>query len=318
MTADPKADRKPNRKKDGWIRDIRHNPVSYAMLLPAGLYILIFGYLTLPYIIMAFESYNFQKGIWRSPFVGFKNFLFFFRSNSAWTVTFNTIYLNILFITTGTVAAVGLALMLNELRNKIYLKTSQSILIFPNFISWIIVQYIVYAFLGTSYGWLNQILENFGMKRINMYANGDPWPFILVLIRLWKGTGMSSVIYSAAITGMDEGLFEAARIDGANKAQQIFHITIPLLMPTIIILTLMSIGKIFYGDFGMTYALVGDNGILLQRTDVIDTYVYRALRNTGDPSAAMAVGLYQAVVGFVMVFGSNMLTRRYFPDGALF
>ena len=309
---------RPRLKKDGWIKDIINNPFSYLLLLPAAAYTLIFGYLTLPYIIMAFEKYNFQKGIWGSEFVGLKNFKFFFNSNSAWLVTFNTLYLNILFILTGTVAAVGLALMLNELRHKTYLKVSQSLLIFPNFISWIIVQYIVYAFLGTSYGWINRIMVQLGLPKINFYASARPWPFILVLIRLWKNTGMSSVIYSAAITGMDEGLFEAARIDGANKGQQIIHITIPLLMPTIVVLTLMSIGKIFYGDFGMIYALVGDNGILLQRTDVIDTYVFRALRNTGDPSAAMAVGLYQAVVGFIMVFGSNMLTRRYFPDGALF
>ena len=318
MSVKNEVGNKPRPKKNGWIKDIASNPFSYLLLLPAGLYTLIFGYLTLPYIIIAFENYNFQKGMWHSDFVGLRNFRFFFESNSALRVTFNTVYLNLLFIVTGTVAAVGLALMLNEVRHKTYLKVTQSMLIFPNFISWIIVQYVVYSFLGTTYGWINKMLVEFGFKKINMYATAQPWPLILVLVRLWKGTGMSSVIYLAAITGMDEGLFEAARIDGANKAQQIIHITIPLLMPTISILTIMSIGKIFYGDFGMTYALVGDNGILLQRTDVIDTYVYRALRTTGDPSAAMAVGLYQAIVGFIMVYGSNKLARRFFPDGALF
>lgn len=311
---------KPRRrfKRDGWISDVLSNPFSYLLLLPAAAYTLVFGYLTLPYILMAFENYNFQLGIWRSPFVGLKNFEFFFRSNSAWQVTFNTLYLNVLFIATGTVASIGLALMLNEISHKAYLKVSQSLLIFPNFISWIIVQYIVYAFLGTSYGWVNALRTGMGLEKVNIYSSADGWPALLVLIRIWKGAGMSSVIYTAAITGMDEGLFEAARIDGANKAQQIVHITLPLLMPTVMILTLMSIGKIFYGDFQMMYTIVGDNGLLMPVTDVIDTYVYRALRTTGDPASSMAVGLYQALVGFIMVFGSNLLVKRMFPEGALF
>lgn len=305
-------------KKDGWIADIAKNPFSYLLLLPAGLYTLIFGYLTLPYIIIAFQNYNYKAGLFGSEFVGLRNFEFFFRSNRAWQVTFNTVYLNLLFIATGTVAAVGLALMLNEIRCKKYLKISQSVLIFPNFLSWIIVQYIVFAFLSTNYGWINTMLDGLGLKRLSMYSSANQWPLLLVIIRIWKGVGMSSVIYIAAITGMDEGLFESARIDGANKAQQIWHITIPLLMPTVCILTLLAVGKIFYGDFQMIYALVGDNGIVLERTDVIDTYVFRALRQTGDPAAAMSVGIYQALVGFLLVFGSNRLTKRFFPDGALF
>ncbi|MDW7659194.1 MAG: ABC transporter permease subunit [Bacillota bacterium] len=298
--------------------DIRRNAFSYLLALPAGIYTLIFGYMTLPYIYMAFVNYNYSQGLLGSTFIGLKNFMYFFKSNRAWMITWNTVYLNTIFIVTGTVAAILLALMLNEIRNHVFLKTSQAVLLFPHFLSWIIVQYVVFAFLSSEYGWLNSIFAVLGIPKVSMYSNADYWPAILALIRIWKGVGMSSVIYMAAIVGMDEGLFEAARIDGANKFQQIIYITLPLLGTTISILTLLAVGKIFYGDFQMIYALVGDNGILLQRTDVIDTYVFRALRQTGNPSAAMAVGLYQAVVGFIMVFGSNRLVRRYFPEGAMF
>jgi putative aldouronate transport system permease protein len=309
---------KPKKKDFGIFTDIRANPVSYLLVLPAAIYILIFGYLTLPYMIMAFQNYHFTTGLFRSPFVGLKNFEFFFRSNRSFLVTFNTIYLNFLFIITGTTASVILALMLNEIRIKRLLKVSQSMMIFPNFLSWIIVSYIVFAFLSTEYGWLYSIMRFFGGQPVSMYSSASFWPGILVVIRLWKGVGMSSVIYMAAITGIDEGLYEAARIDGASKFQEIRYITIPMLIPTICILTLLSIGKIFYGDFQMIYSLVGDNGILMSTTDVIDTFVFRALRQTGDPAGAMAVGIYQAFVGFILVFGSNRLAKRLFPDGAIF
>ena len=305
-------------KRRSFVTDVRKNPFSYLLFLPAGLYTLIFGYLTLPYIAMAFERYNFKLGLLGSQFVGLKNFQFFFKSTNASLITFNTVYLNLIFIITGTTASIVLALMLNEIRQRHFLKITQSTLLFPNFLSWIIVQYVVFALLSSENGWLNSIFASLGMEQVSMYSKADNWPLILAMVRIWKGTGMGSVIYMAAIAGMDEGLFEAAKIDGANKFRQITHITLPLLIPTICILTLMAVGKIFYGDFQMIYALVGDNGILLKRTDVIDTFVYRALRQTGDPSAAMAVGLYQAVVGFIMVYGSNRLVRRYFPDGALF
>lgn len=299
-------------------RDVRKNLFSYLLALPAAIYTIIFGYMTFPYIYMAFTDYNYNTGLFGSPFVGLKNFNYFFQSNRAWLITWNTVYLNTIFIVTGTIAAIILALMLNEISNRVFLKTSQAVLLFPHFLSWIIVQYVVFALLSSEYGWLNSILNLFGVKSVSMYSEADYWPTILAIIRLWKGTGMSSVIYMAAIVGMDEQLFEAARIDGANKMQQIWHLTLPLLGPTISILTLLAVGRIFYGDFQMIYALVGDNGILLQRTDVIDTYVFRSLRQTGDPSGTMAVGLYQAFVGFLMVYGSNRLVRRFFPDGAMF
>jgi putative aldouronate transport system permease protein len=282
------------------------------------IYVLIFGYFTLPYMAMAFQRYHFLTGLFRSPFVGLKNFEFFFRSNRASLVTFNTIYLNFLFIVSGTVVSIVLALMLNEIRVKRILKVTQSMMLFPNFLSWIIVSYIVFAFLSSEYGWLYSIIRYFGGNPVSMYSSASFWPGILVVIRLWKTMGINSVIYMAAITGIDEGLYEAARIDGASKLQEIRYITLPLLIPTICILTLLAVGKIFYGDFQMIYSLVGDNGILMATTDVIDTFVFRALRQTGDPAGAMAVGVYQAIVGFILVYGSNRLVKRLFPDGAIF
>jgi putative aldouronate transport system permease protein len=269
-------------------------------------------------MFMAFQDYHYLTGLFHSPFVGLKNFEFFFRSNRAFLVTFNTIYLNFLFIITGTAAAVILALMFNEIRQKRFLKATQSMMLFPNFLSWIIVSYIVFAFLSTEYGWLYSIIRFFGGKPVSMYSSASFWPLILVVIRLWKSVGINSVIYMATIAGIDEGLYEAARIDGAGKFQEIRYITLPLLVPTICILTLLAIGKIFYGDFQMIYSLVKDNGILMATTDVIDTFVFRALRQTGDPAGAMAVGIYQALIGFILVYGSNRLVKKFFPGGAIF
>lgn len=306
------------RKRGGFLRDVLKNPFSYLLALPAMIYVFIFSYLTLPYILIAFQDYNYKTGIWGSPFVGLKNFEFFFKSNRAALVTFNTVKLNLLFIVTGLIASVLLSLMLNEIRRKAFLKVTQTALLFPNFLSWIIVSYVVFALLSSEYGWLNNILTSLGMDPVYLYSDAGRWPAILVIIRLWKKTGINSVIYLATIAGIDEGLYEAATIDGARKFQQIRYITLPLLMPTVCILTLMDVGKIFYGDFQMIYSLVGDNGILMSTTDVIDTFVFRALRQTGDPSSAMAVGVYQALVGFVLVFGSNQLVKKLFPDGAIF
>lgn len=300
------------------VRDIRKNPFSYLLALPALVYALIFGYLTLPYIVIAFKNFNYQKGIWGSEFVGLKNFEFFFRSNRAGLVTYNTVILNVLALVFGTALSVGIALMLNEVRLKRFLKASQSVLIFPNFLSWVIVSYIVYAIFSSERGVVNVVLRMFGQKGISWYSSPQYWRGILTTIKVWKSVGINSVIFLAAITAIDDGLYEAARIDGATRIKQMLHITLPLLAPTVCIMTLMSIGKIFYGDFQMMYTIVGDNGLLMPVTDVIDTYVYRALRTTGDPASSMAVGLYQALVGFIMVFGSNLLVKRMFPEGALF
>lgn len=304
--------------RKGFFGDIARNPFSYLLLLPAVVYVFIFGYMTYPYMIIAFQDFNYQLGVWRSPFVGMKNFEFFMRSTNAATVTFNTLYLNILFLVTGTLFSLVLALMFNEVRARKFVRVTQTVMLFPHYLSWVVISYMLLAVFSNKNGMMNLILKALGMKPIPWYTRADLWPGILVAMRIWKGAGMNAVIYLAAITGIDESIYESAVIDGATRWKRILYITIPLIMPTVSIMTLLSIGRIMYGDFGMIYALIGDNGILYPTTDIIDTYVFRVLRQTGNPSQAMAISLFQSVIGFVMVFGSNAMVRRRYGDGALF
>lgn len=305
-------------KKVSFFKDILNNPTAYLIALPALIYTFIFGYMTYPYIIIAFQEFNFRKGILESKFVGLKNFEFFFKSNDAFRVTFNTIFLNLLFITFSTLTALILALILNELKAKWFLRINQSFMLLPNYLSWVVVSYMLYSLFSTDYGLVNNGLKILGTSPVNWYSKPEVWRTILTAMNVWKTAGMSAVIYLAAITGIDGALYESAQIDGANRWQQCKTITIPLLMPTVTILTLLSIGKIMFGDFGMIYALVHDNGVLYRTTDIIDTYIFRALRQTGDPSGAMAISLFQSVIGFIMVFASNWITKKKFEEGALF
>lgn len=311
------------KNKGGIVKDIRNNPFSYLIALPAIIYVIIFSYLGYPYMIIAFQRYSYKNNtlasIWtQGKYVGLDNFRFFFESNQAYRVMFNTLYLNILFIATGTLFAVTIAILISEMRQRRLAKVSQSVMLFPNYISWVIGSYILMSFLSTEYGLLNQFLAGLGVQRKNWYTMPNVWPTILVLLRIWKGAGMSAIIYLAAITGIDRSLYEVAAIDGATRWQRIRSITIPMIMPTIVIMTLLSVGRIMYGDFGMIYALIGDNGMLYRTTDIIDTYIFRALRQVGDPSQSMAIGLFQSMIGFVMVFGTNAIVRKHYPDGALY
>lgn len=311
------------KKKDGFLRDVAKNKFSYLIALPAMLYVFIFSYCAYPYILLAFQRYDYRKSsvwdiVFQGNWIGLDNFKFFFTSQNAFRVTFNTMYLNILFILTGTVMAVLLALLLNELRCKWFTKTTQAVMLFPNYISWIMVSYILMTLFSNEYGIVNLFMKRMGMETINWYTTPGVWPGILVIMRIWKGAGMSAIIFLAAITGIDSSLYEAAAIDGANRRQMMLRITLPLMMPTVVIMTLLSLGKIMYGDFGMIYALVGDNGTLYATTDIIDTYIFRALRQVGDMSQSTAIGLFQSVIGFIMVYGTNWLARRFYPDGALY
>lgn len=308
----------PPKKRMNLLRDIAKNPFSYTLAIPAILYTVIFGYMTLPYMIIAFQKFSYKKGILGSQWVGLKNFEFFFKSNNAAVVIGNTLKLNFFFIVVTTISAVLLAIMLNEIRGKWFKKITQSSFLFPYFISWVIVSYILYGILGTDYGLFNNIRETLGFERISFYTQAQYWPLILVILKLWKDVGMKVVIYVATITGFDEGVYEASTIDGASRFQIFRFITLPMLLPTISMLTIMDLGKLFYGDFGMFYAIIGDNGVLYKTTDVIDTFIFRTLRRTGNPSQAMAIGLFQAVMGFIMVFGTNYITRKKNSEGALF
>ena len=305
-------------KRYTFLTDIRRNPLSYLMLIPAALYTLVFGYLTIPYMLSAFQNYNYRDGLFGSPYVGLKNFEFFFKYNAAPRVIGNTVFLNIMFITFTLIVSVTVALLLNELHHAKLKKFLQSTYLFPYFLSWIVINYVVYTLTSNKYGIINQVLALFGAKPINFYTKGAYWPAILVIAKVWKDMGMNIVIYLAVITGFDPQIYEAAMIDGAGRFRACISITLRLLMPTICMLTIMSVGKIFNGDFGMIYALVGDNGMLQKTTDVIDTYVFRTLRQTGNPSQSMAISLFQSVLGFITVCGANWIARRFFSEGALF
>jgi len=311
------------KKRVGFFKDVVQNRFSYLIALPAIVYVFLFSYLCYPYMLLAFQRYDYTNNtIWdiitKGKWCGFDNFKFFFASQNAFRVTFNTIYLNLLFIITGTIMSVLLAIFLNELRSKWFVKTTQAVMLFPNYISWIMVSYILLSLFSTEYGLVNQALRALGFVSVNWYTDAGAWPAILVIMRIWKGAGMNAIIFLASITSIDTTLYEAASIDGATRPQMAFRITLPLIMPTVIILTLLSLGKVMYGDFGMIYALVGDNGMLYSTTDIIDTYVFRALRQVGDISQSTAIGMFQSVIGFFMVFGSNWITRKFYPDGALY
>lgn len=299
------------------FQELWKNKFLYLLALPAVVYTFVYCYMSLPYMVIAFEKFNYKTGI-ASPFVGLQNFEYFFTSSWAWTITRNTLVINILFLIAGTICAVLLAIVLNEVRAKKFLKVSQSAMLFPFFISWVIVSYMLQGILGTDNGLINNLIVSMGGEKINFYSNPNYWYPILLILNIWKTTGYNAIIYLAAITGIDEGLYEAAYIDGATRFKRIRYITLPLLMPTICIMTLMSVGRIFYGDFGMMYAIIRDNSSLMPIAEVIDTYVYRTFKNTGDPSLSMAIGLYQSIVGFILVFTSNWIVRRKFPEGALF
>lgn len=305
-------------KRKGFFHEIAINRYSYLLVLPAMIYVFLFSYATYPYLLIAFQRFNYQKGLFNSEWIGFENFRFFLISNDALTVTMNTIKLNVLFLIFVTFFAVALALLFNEIKNRIFIKFAQTAMIFPSFLSWIIVSYMMYSMFTMDFGIINQVIEAFGGEPVNWYSKAEAWPWILVGMKVWKDAGMASIIYLAAISGIDQSLYESADIDGASRWQKMTRITLPLIASTIAILTLLNLGKIFYGDFVMIYAIIGDNGVLYSTTDVIDTYVFRALRQIGDPSNAAAVGLFQSTVGLLLVFVANWLTRRFFKEGALY
>lgn len=306
------------KKRGRFITEIRKNFWLYMLTVPAILYALIFKYIPLVGVSIAFQDFNPIKGLFGSQFIGFDNFKYFFRGSQWLQITFNTLWLNVLFIVTGTIAAVGLAIILVELGKTIFVKFNQSVMIFPNFISWVVVAMFVQAFIGSDGGYINRWIEAFGGAPISFYSEPGAWPIIFIIVRIWKGAGFGAIIYMATILGIDTGMYEAARIDGASRMQAIFRITIPMLKETVILLTILGIGTIFYGDFGMIYTMVGDNSVLFPTTDVIDTYVFRSIRTSGSMGMSAAVGLYQSLIGFMLVILSNQMAKKYSPDAAIF
>lgn len=274
-------------------------------------------------MVIAFKEYRYSRdgflaSIIESKWVGLQNFKFLFSTNDAYIITRNTVVYNIFFIVLGLVIAVAMAIMLAEITNKKLAKVYQTGMFLPYFLSWVIVGYFVFSFLSLDKGVVNQVFNWFGIDPINWYSDPTYWPIIIVVVFLWKSVGYNSVIYLAAIMGIDKSLYEAAMIDGANKWQQIRSITIPMLTPLITILTLLAIGKIFYADFGLFYQVPRDSGTLYSVTNVIDTYVYRGLKSTGEIGMSTAAGLYQSIIGFVLVITSNGIVRKFNKDNALF
>ena len=300
------------------IRDIVKNKYLYLLALPGFVVLVFFAYLPMTGHFIAFKEYRVSDGLWGSPWAGFKKFELLFESGKWMEVTVNTLYLNSLFIVSSLIIALMLAIFLNEIRRMLWRKLAQSVVFLPYFISWMVVSFIVFAMLNTSDGLINQTLASIGIDAVPWYSSPQHWPFILTVIYIWKFAGYKSIIYLAAITGISGEFYESARIDGANRLQQIWHITLPLLRPTIIILTLLSVGRIFYGDFGMIYGIVGDNGVLFPTTDVIDTYTYRMLRHLGDFGMSSAIALYQSVMGLIVIIFFNWIVRKVDGDSRLF
>ncbi|MCS7055444.1 MAG: ABC transporter permease subunit [Thermoflexales bacterium] len=305
-------------RQRGFLWSLRHNKLFLLMASPGVLLLLVFSYLPMIGIIIAFKDFRANLGIFDSPWVGFKNFEFLFRSPVLARITINTLLLNGLFIVTGLVASVGLALLLNEVRLKIAARAYQTVVFFPYFVSWVIVGYFSFALLNSDNGLVNQVLQRIGLSPVAWYSSPQYWPWILTLAYLWKSTGYGSVIYLAAMLGINQEYYEAAMLDGANKWQQIRYITLPHLVPVMTVLTLLAVGRIFFADFGLFYYVTRDNSLLYATTDVIDTYVYRALRVNADIGMAAAAGLYQSVVGFVLILASNWMVKKIDPDRALF
>lgn len=289
------------------------------MMLPGLIYLLINNYLPMFGLIIAFKDINYAKGILASDWIGFKNFEYLFSTRDAFVITRNTILYNGGFIILNTVLAIGVAIMLNEVKNKLAKSFYQSVILLPFLISMVIVSYLGFAFLSEDAGYLNNtILPMLGLDSVSWYSEAKYWPYILTLTNMWKGVGFLCVIYLAAIIGIDQEYYEAATLDGANKWQQIIHITLPSIMPVIIMMTLLAIGRIFYSDFGLFYQVPMNSGAIYDTTNVIDTYVYRGLMQLGDIGMSAAAGLYQSIVGFVLVLVSNYLVRRKSKENALF
>jgi len=304
--------------RDSLIKTIKKDRTLLLMLLPAVLLIFVFAYLPMGGLILAFKNFDYRLGIFNSPWAGFDNFKFFFNSGQALLVTRNTVLYNLAFLVSTTILQLLFALILSEIAGKMFKKIAQSSMFLPFFISWVVVGSIAYNIFNFEYGVLNNVLTTMGFPPVNVYDTPSAWKYILVFFHAWKVVGYGTVIYLAAIVGIDQQIYESAEMDGANIFQRSFLITIPCILPTIMILTLLAIGQIFRGDFGLFYNLVGNNGALFDSTDIIDTFVFRSLVLSGDIGMAAAAGFYQSVMCFVTILITNYVVKRVNSDYSLF
>ena len=304
------------RKKLRKAEERKRNLPLWLMMLPGIIYLIANNYLPMFGILIAFKKVNFQTGLFKSPWVGLDNFKFLFKTKDAAMMIRNTVCYNLVWISMGLVIAVTIAILMAEISKRKIAKVIQPVICFPSMVSAVLLSFMVYAFLSKSYGYLNTTV--FADKPINWYATAKYWPIILTIVHFWQNAGQSSIVYMASIGGIDKSLYESARLDGANKWAQIRHITLPMLKPMIVLMTLMSIGRIFNSDFGLFYQVPLGSGLLYSTTQTIDTYVYRSLLELNNISMSSAASVFQAIIGFVLVLTSNMLVRVVDEDNALF
>ena len=323
MARDPRKEA-PNRLASGRFAKYKKTLVLLTMVAPAAIWLLL-RYLPMGGIILAFKNYkinprnpSFISNLLSSKWVGFKNFEFLFKTNDAWIMFRNTLGYNVVFIILGVIIPVAFAIMMNEFTRKFVRKTYQTMMFFPYFLSWVVVSYFLNAFLDAQYGMIPTMQAAAGKEVTSWYTTPGPWPYLLVFANLWKNVGYSTVLYLAAITGIDANQYEAAAIDGASKWQQVLYVTIPHLRTMICILFIMNVGRIFASDFGLFYNVPMQNGALFSVTQTIDTYVYRAYIATGNPGQSSAAGLLQNVLGFICILSANAIVKKVDADSAMF
>ena len=301
-------------KKHGKKKDLK----LLAMCVPALFMLFLFSYIPMGGLVLAFKNFRYDKGIFGSDWAGLDNFKFFLTSDNAWRITRNTLGFNLVFLALGTVLAVVFALLINEVASKNGRKFYQTTMFLPYFLSWVVVGYMLYAFLDQNNGIFNIMLKNAGRNPVMWYMEPKLWIPLLPFIYVWKSVGYNSVIYYASLMNIDSSSAEAADLDGASRLQKIWYITLPHLRPLIIMMTILGVGKIFNSDFGLFFQATMDSSALYPVTDVLDTYVYRALRVTGDVGMSSAVGFYQSIVGFLFVLSTNAIVRRIDKENAMF
>lgn len=291
----------------------------YIMMLPGILYLLINNYLPMFGIVIAFKHLDFRKGIFQSPWAGLENFRFLFASGDAWRMVRNTLGYNILFIILGIVLGIAVAILMNEITSHKALKAYQTLILIPNLMSFVIINYLVYSFLAPDTGLVNNsILKALGIQPISWYTNAKYWPVILTIVNTWQSLGFTTIIYYSSIIGISTDYYEAATLDGATKWQQIRQITLPLLKPTVIILFILNVGRIFNSNFGLFYQVPRNQGMLYSTTRTIDVYVFNALMKSNDYAMSSAASVFQSVVGAITLIVANTIVRKVQPDDSLF
>ena len=291
----------------------------YVMALPTVIFLIIFAYMPMIGLVMAFQDYNVNLGMFGSKFVGFANFKYLFTTTDAWIITRNTVCYNVVFMVVNNCLAMTMAILLSELTARRYAKVLQTVYMLPYFLSWTVVAIVVIAFLDRDKGLVNQIIKAMGgAGKTNWYQQKALWPLLLVGINAWKGVGYGTVLYLAVISGISHDFYEAAVLDGATKLQQAWYITLPQLRMVLCISIILAIGSIFRADFGLFYSVTQDSGRIYAVTDVIDTYIYRGLTKLANVGMSTAAGMYQSVVGLIMVLIANKVVTKIDPDSAMF